>query len=310
MELSPICLFVYNRLDETKKTIDALQNNFLASESRLYIFSDGWKNEKAKAAVLEVREYIKTIDGFKKIQVIESEVNKGLAQSIITGVTTIVNKYGRAIVVEDDLITSTNFLDFMNQSLTFYRQSESVFSISGFCLSISRPSGNKLDNFFWGRAHPWGWATWKDRWDTVDWQIKDWEDFKRNKVERKKFNRFGTDLYAMLRKTIQGKINSWYVKFTYNQFLQNKMTVYPFTSKVINIGFTDSATHCDTYNRNKVIFDRSGNREFEFSDDVKIEKIIEKQLFHYKTIHYRAVGKIFTILMKLGLIKQKTQGNI
>ncbi|MGS0525316.1 hypothetical protein ACU8V7_09105 [Zobellia nedashkovskayae] len=161
--------------------------------------------------------------------------------------------------------------------------------------------------FFWGRAHSWGWATWLDRWDSIDWEIQDWEQFKKDKKAISSFNKYGTDLFNMLRKSMEGKVSSWFIRFTYNQYKQNKLTVYPLLSKVINRGFIEESTHCNTYNRNTVCFDKTKEISFKFSDKLEILKPFRKQLFHYKSYSYRITGKILTILMKFGLIKQKIQ---
>ena len=120
MNLAPIILFVYNRPEHTKKTLESLKINELASESSLFIFSDGSKNENDKKSVDEVRKYISTISGFKEIKIILREKNLGLADSVISGVTEVIEKYGKAIVLEDDIVTSKYFLKFMNEALDFY----------------------------------------------------------------------------------------------------------------------------------------------------------------------------------------------
>lgn len=114
MKLAPITLFVYNRPDHTNKTIEALKKNKFAKESELFIFSDGPKKQEDASKVKEVRKYLKTIDGFNDVFIKESEKNKGLANSIISGVTEVINKYRKVIVLEDDLITSPVFLEYMN----------------------------------------------------------------------------------------------------------------------------------------------------------------------------------------------------
>ena len=135
-KLAPICLFTYSRLEETKRTIEALKKNFLAPKSELFIFSDGPKNHETKDKVKAVRDFIKTIDGFKKITIFESKTNEGLAKSIINGVTKVVNEYGKVIVLEDDLLTTPNFLDFMNQALLFFELNLSIYSINGYSLAL------------------------------------------------------------------------------------------------------------------------------------------------------------------------------
>src|SRR3989339_698479 len=134
--LSPIVLFVYNRLEHTRKTIEALQKNELAKDSELFLYSDGPKNEENIKKVNEVRKYINSIDGFKKVKIVEREINFGLARSIIAGVTDIVNKYGKIIVLEDDIVTSPYFLTFMNDALCLYENEEKVMHISGYFFPV------------------------------------------------------------------------------------------------------------------------------------------------------------------------------
>jgi hypothetical protein len=302
--LAPICLFTYNRLNETRQTIELLKKNSLAEESVLIIFSDGPKNNKEISKVDKVRKYLRSVNGFKSVSILESNKNKGLANSIISGVTSIIEKYGKAIVVEDDLILAENFLSFMNESLNYYVDEPKVFSISGFSVKLNIPADYEYDNYFWGRAHSWGWATWKDRWTTIDWDIKDFKKFQSDRKLRKEFNQWGTDLSGMLMKSQKGLIDSWYIRFAYNQHKKRKLTVYPITSKVINNGFTGDATHCDTYNRIKVEFDTSKNIKFNLSENPTLNNTISKQVYHYKTVYFRAVSKILTFLMKKRIISQ------
>ncbi len=130
--LAPIILFTYNRPWHTRQTIEALQKNLYADKSRLIILSDGPKTEIDVPKVQKVREYIKTVKGFRSIEIIEREKNWGLANNIIDGVTRIINEYGKIIVLEDDIVTSPYFLKFMNEALEFYKDEERVMHISGY----------------------------------------------------------------------------------------------------------------------------------------------------------------------------------
>jgi len=164
MQPAPIVLFVYNRPRHTRQTIEALRKNELAGESDLFIFSDAPKNEEMEEKVKEVREYIKNIDGFKKVTVIEREENRGLAKSIIEGVTKIVKEHGRVIVLEDDIVTSPYFLRFMNDALEFYKGQERVMHISGYVYPIETDGVD--DTYFVKPASCWGWATWGRAWSS------------------------------------------------------------------------------------------------------------------------------------------------
>ena len=158
---APILLFVYNRPEHLKQTMETLQNNTLAAESELYIYSDAARKDTDEAAVAEVRNYIHKITGFKSITLIEREKNWGLARNIIDGVTTQVNRFGRVIVMEDDLITAPYFLQFMNDALETYKDEPRVGHIQA-CDFTNDPS--LPDTFLIKFTGSWGWATWDRAW--------------------------------------------------------------------------------------------------------------------------------------------------
>lgn len=240
--LVPIILFTYRRVPT--RTIESLLNNHSAKESELFIFSDGYKNETDKKDVLEVRQYLKIVDGFKNITIYEAENNNGLAKSIINGVTEIIYKYDKVIVLEDDLIVSDDFLNYMNEALKFYKDDKKVWSISGYGPDMECLKSYNEDIYLSPRGSSWGWATWKDRWDSIDWDIQDWDDFKKDKKAIEKFNLGGNDMYKMLELQMLGKIDSWAIRWCYNQSIKNMYTIYPKKSKIINDGFSDDkGTH-------------------------------------------------------------------
>ncbi len=304
---APILLFCYKRLSQLQQAVSSLQANYLAKDSELFIFSDAAKHESDKQAVEAVRAYIRSIDGFKRITIHEAATNQGLATSIIGGVSKVIQLFGKAIVVEDDLILSNVFLDFMNQALTYYKNNDQVFSVSGFSFPLKSKKDLTEDSYFYGRAHSWGWATWSDRWKTVDWEVNDWPKLNTDAGMRRNFNKYGSDLFPMLKKYMLGKNSSWYIRFTYHQQKENKLTVYPFVSKVINNGFDDSATHCNVYNRIIVDLDTSNQRVFTLKENAVIDVDIMQQLKHYKSKKFRAESKLLTQLLKLGIIKQNVQ---
>ena len=291
--LAPICLFTYNRLDETRQTVEALKCNFLASLSCLYIFSDGPKDETTTQKVNEVRQFLKTINGFKAIKIFESPINRGLANSIIDGVTQIIEKYGRVIVLEDDLITSPNFLDFMNHALNFYLSNDKIFSISGYTMDLPSLKMYNKDYYLSYRASSWGWATWKNRWQTVDWEMCDYNSFELNPIQQIKFMRGGSDMPYMLWKQMNGKIDSWAIRWCYNQFKNDQLTIYPTVSKIYNIGFGDNSTHTKTgrhFNPNNFIQAKIDN--FNFDNYPSINRNISKEFRSVFSVYNRIKNKI------------------
>ena len=243
MKISPIVLFVYNRPWHTQQTIEALLRNKLSKESELFIYSDNAKGGDSFSKVQEVRDYIKTIKGFKKITIIERNKNWGLASSIIDGVTRIVNQYGKIIVLEDDLITSPCFLRFMNDSLDMYECDKQVASIHGYIYPID----DLPNSFFIKGADCWGWATWKSKWNVFEPNGQKLLDELKNRNLVKKANFNGSyDFTKMLKDQINGKNNSWAVRWYMSAFLKDMLTLYPGRSYVQNIGFDGKGTHCDT----------------------------------------------------------------
>lgn len=239
---APIVVFVYNRLDHTRRTIDSLKQNFLAQDSDLIIFSDASKSENQSGQVAEVRSYINQIEGFKSITIIERKINYGLARSIIDGVTKIVNKYGRVIVLEDDMVTSPHFLTYMNEALNKYADDDRVISIHGYVY----PTKEKLpEAFFLKGADCWGWATWKRGWDLFNPDGRSLLNELKSKKLIKEFDFDGTYSFSkMLKDQITGKNDSWAVRWYASAFLANKLTLYPGKSLVHNIGNDDSGSHC------------------------------------------------------------------
>lgn len=275
--LAPICLFTYNRLNETQQTVEALKRNYLASQSELYIYSDGPKNPDKAAKVSEVRAYLKGVTGFKSVQIIESTSNKGLANSVIAGVSEVISKFGKVIVLEDDLISAPNFLNFMNQALDFYHENQKIFSISGFTLDLPTLKTYDKDIYLGYRASSWGWATWKNRWEHVDWEVKDYPAFKWNVFEHIRFMRGGSDMPHMLWKQMHGVIDSWAIRWCYCQFKKDLLTVFPSKSKIVNIGIGEEATHTKKSKRYYASLDEVDKLQFEFLDQIIIDDRLRKE---------------------------------
>ena len=248
--LAPIVLFVYNRLDHTQGVIETLLKNTLAKESEFYIFSDAAKTENGVEKVNEVRKFIRDDSwhtGFKKVSIIEAEKNKGLAKSIIGGVSEIIQKYGKVIVLEDDLKLSPYFLEYMNDALEYYREDEKIWSISGYSFPMKSLKKYSHDIFYSYRGCSWGWATWADRWETVDWQVKEYEQFINDPKWIERFNRGGVDLTNMLKMQMDGKIDSWAIRWCFSQSNQDMYTVYPRISYLENAGCDGSGIHSSVY---------------------------------------------------------------
>ena len=245
MKYAPIVLFVYNRPIHTQATVEALKANPEAAESELFVFADGPKAENDEK-VIAVRNYLSSIEGFKNIHLTLRDRNLGLADSIIAGVTEVINKYGRVIVMEDDLVTAPFFLKYMNDALEKYDGCEKVFAITGYSYF---PNGNpKLtETYFLQNMSSWTWATWSDKWDKFDPDAKGWERMLTDRKYAKKFDHNGCfSLPRMMKATmIDHTINSWAVRWCYSAFVNDGLSLFPNRSLVANLGFDGTGTNCE-----------------------------------------------------------------
>ena len=240
---APIALFVYNRPEHTRQTIEALRENSLARQSDLVIFSDAPKNPKASAAVAEVREHIRTVDGFKSVTIVEREENWGLARSIISGVTLLCEKYGRAIVLEDDLVSSPFFLTFMNEALDLYAGNSEVMHISGSTYPVE--IDERSTSYFLKIPLCWGWATWDRAWSKFSKDIAVMERFTPAMISRFNFDGTNPTYWGQLQANRDGRINTWFIFWYAHLFLTNGLALFPKQSLLQNIGMDGTGVPCD-----------------------------------------------------------------
>ena len=268
MKFAPVIVFNYNRPEHSMRTWEALSRNQFASETELYLYCDGPKDgasEEMKCAIASLHEQAEKYSAeakkegkFKDIHVVCAERNKGLANSIIGGVTEVVNRHGKVIVLEDDLVSSPYLLKYMNEALEKYEKRKTVFTICA-----NRPPMNKMripkdyeyDVFVSQRVMSTGWATWKDRWKQVDWSMMYLDELKRHPYQVDAINRCGRDLMWMLELQRDGKIDSWAVQYCYAHFANHAVAILPCVPYVDNIGFDGSGTH-------------SGSDESDYRNDV------------------------------------------
>ena len=250
--LAPIVLFCYNRIDHLQKTVNALKANRLSEESTLIIYSDGYKGATDRVPVKRVQAYARSISGFKNVEIHASDVNQGLAKSVIHGVGEVLGRFGKAIVLEDDIVTAPDFLEMMNDLLNSFESRNDIFSVTGFAPQIDMPSSYSKDFYLAPRASSWGWGTWHDRWQKVDWTASTFNKISKSPVLIEAFKSGGEDLWPMLVKQQRGVIDSWAVRWSLAHTLNAAYGVYPVRTKVVNIGTDGSGTNfnfsTDKYN--------------------------------------------------------------
>ena len=287
--LAPIVLFTYNRPHHTQKTIEALLKNPLAIESHLYVFSDEAKAAEDQEAVNSVRAYLNQVKGFKSVTKIFHNQNKGLATSIIEGVSEVLKSNEKVIVLEDDLETAPYFLSYMNEALNHYSP-DKIWSIAAYSPNIQIPGNYPYRTYLAHRNCSWGWATWRQNWKRTDWEVKDFKDFFTNKNKRQQFERGGNDLSVMLLKQQQQIIHSWSVRFNYAAYKNNLPTVYPTQTFIKNMGVDGSGTNMKKSGKYDSKLVSGPESESKFCPDDAIDNKIESSFKQfYNTSIYRKV---------------------
>lgn len=303
MQYAPIALFTYNRPDKTQRVLESLLQNAEAKDSDLFIFSDGPKNEKAFEGVRANREYLHSFkaslclrkDWGGSVTLIEREKNWGLANSLIAGITEVINKYGRVIVVEDDLILSPYFLKFMNDALIMYENEDKVCAISAFV-----PAEDHVlpETFFLRFFHCWGWATWKRGIDLFNADSR--YLLRKMRFKKNEFDLGGSlGAYGNLYCQKVGLVDSWWVRMYASFFLADKLTLFPKKSLVLNGGLDGTGTHCESGHKGKI---QSIHKE-----PIRICKIqVEENELAYNAFnsaYAQRITKISKIKVLLGKVK-------
>ena len=273
-------LFVYNRLDHTKKVIQSLLNNSLSKYSELYVFSDGPRTNEEAVKIKELRNYVNKIKGFKSLKVIESKVNQGLGTSLINGITTVLNSNEAVIVLEDDILVNNNFLSYMNYSLNYYKNIKEVYHISGYMYPIN--TKNIIEDYFFLKTTTcWGWGTWSDRWQYFKKDAKYFKEVFNEKKIKKEFNLNNSyDFFDQIILNEKKEINSWAVFWYATVFEKKGHCLHPKLSFTQNIGTDNTGTNTIQSNYFNVK-NLNQSKIFHLPDEIKISKLALSELIVY-----------------------------
>jgi hypothetical protein len=245
--VAPIAFFAFNRPEHTRRTLAALAANELAADTELHIFCDGERSKADEEAVAQVREICRNTSGFASLHVHEQSVNQGLSMSLISGLNYMFEKYERVIIFEDDVLASSGTLRFLNTCLDWYQYEPVVFNISAWSPDpekIDFPSDYPWDVYFIPRLNCWGWATWKDRWQSIDWNLSTAPALFANSYSLNAFSQGGADVPVMLGACLDKRNDSWAVKADFARFAHGRLGLNPIHAYVENIGTDGSGVHC------------------------------------------------------------------
>lgn len=278
-------LFTYNRSWHTEQVIDGLKNNTILPQ-KLFVFQDGLRPGEDACEWNNVNSLIHSIDWCEK-EIIVSEYNKGLADSIISGINYVFKEYDAIIVLEDDCVPAADFLNFMYQCLEKYQDMTKIYCVSGYAWPIELPEANE-DIYFCGRISSWGWGTWKDRWNVYERDYTVLRQIYKNSDLSTELTVWGADLESTLIYNLKGLCNSWAVFWALIVILKEGVCINPYQSLIHNIGHDGSGVHCGNTSKFLVQMDERKNVSFNLPDNIQILETTRKV---YKVFSGNLMGK-------------------
>lgn len=265
----------------------------------IIFFSDGFKGEKDKEGVLEVREYIKSLTGFRTVYKHFRSKNLSTGPNFEEGLKYLSDNYDQFIVVEDDLVVSPNYISYLMESLAFYKEQKSVFCVTAFCFPLSLHD-YPYDTVIYKRFCSYGWAGWSDRMKDVIWDMKELDSLSRTSPNfKKRLNAEGYDLFRMLDKQIRGVISTCDIQMQVHVAENRLKVVYPVISKVTNIGFDSESTNTFGIDYLKTPMDKGVKRTFNFAGENLIEPGLQKQIKKPYGLQALVTRKIINTIIKI-----------
>lgn len=305
---TPIAVFTYNRPEHTVRMLDSLAACVRLDECQVFVFSDGPRLPDHTSAVQKVREIIRDWGQIHQAKIVEQSYNKGLARSIADGVTKLCDEFGRVIVLEDDMLISPRFLDYMLTALDRYEDEEGLCQISGYMFPVHHPQ--QPDAFFLPLTTTWGWATWGRAWKLFQWDIDAALMELQDPAIRFAFDLGGVYPYSkMLNDSATGRNNSWGIRWWWSVYKAQKLVLHPRHSLVWVGGFDGTGTHGGVNKRMmsipvEDILPFRWKEIFEFPADIivdqgafeRIKKYLRKQ--ERTSFRYRLKIKVLKLLGK------------
>ncbi|MDO7253865.1 glycosyltransferase [Helicobacter cappadocius] len=302
--LAPVLVMVYDRLDSLQNAIESLKTNELAKYTDLYVVSDAAYKDEHEEIILKIREYIKTIKGFQKVKGICWEKNKGSFDSGKDAIEYIFSRYDRIISIEDDILVSNKFLEYMNNALEYYKDDKRIFSITSHIHHKKNliPRNYPYEIFPIKMFNPWGTAIWKDRYESIDWSLGGIEEFLKNKQKIAEFNKISPHLFPLLQHMLMHNKKYTDVMICYDMFKNGKYTLYPIKPLSVNRGHDGRGEHCGkdkNWQNQKLEFDFSPKMVENIPYSPIIAKNISRAFFSYRSDLINPILKklkIYTLL--------------
>ncbi len=243
--MTPVVMIVFNRADMTRRMLLSFLKAEGSTDRDVRIFMDGARNESDRVKCDAVERIILEFkDQLPRMQIVRRDQNWGCRANIIDAVTTVMREYGRAIVIEDDILISRSFLRYMDDALEFYKDDKRIWCVNGYRnLGVKVPRTYKNDIYLDRRNWSWGWGGWYDRWCRVDFDLKEWSSYMSDDRLVAKLDSCGMELRPMAEGVVRGGLNTWDIQCTVHVVLNDLYAIEPRVLLSKSIGFGGDSTH-------------------------------------------------------------------
>lgn len=254
----PILFVIFNREETASKTFQSIRN---VAPRKLYIASDGARNEEEEKIVDKVRKRIlDSIDWKCEVKTLFQDKNLGCGKGVYTAVDWLFKNEDLGIILEDDCIATPTFFPFVKEMLSRYENDSRIGMIAGYNPFPQDPKVYPYSYFFSRYKSCWGWATWKRAWANMDLSMN-WRNtpFLKSVISNSGYHGKDSGKWLFEIKAIdRNYVSAWDWQWYFSLAAQNQLCVYPQFNQISNIGFDDNATHTSFLN------DVMESRELEF----------------------------------------------
>lgn len=295
---SPVLFMIFKREDTTRRVFERIRE---AKPPRLYIAADGPRKEildeveKCK----KTRNVVENVDWPCEVFHLYRDTNLGCGKGVSSAITWFFKQEEQGIIIEDDILPHIDFFKFCDEMLDKYRNDIRIHAVCGHNV-LYQGYNSDMPYYLSNYSGIWGWASWRRVWETYEFDLKKISKEALYEKLYKRLPKRTCDYYMYIYKYMTKKtIDTWDYQFYFNQILNDRYTIIPYTNMTRNIGFnTTDAAHTTSANYYEMAHVEKTIYPFNHPDEVKEDKNadlirIKNSGFYKKNLCNRLLSKVF-----------------
>lgn len=238
MVKNPVLFMTFARPDYAEKSFSAIK---AAQPKKLYFYSNKARvdREDEVARNNKVRELINQVDWDCDLHVWKRNEYVDVYTSLLGAKQWAFKNEDTLIMLEEDCFAGKAFFQFCDYFLEKYKDDLRVNFITGNNYAVNFKKSNR-DHYVTRSIHHHGWATWKNRWNNIDWNMMPLDIINDGSLKRY----YSDDLpqffyYERMMRALTPFINEthcWDFVKVFNQIKTATFAITPLFNLVQNIG--------------------------------------------------------------------------